>query len=205
MNPFNLSGIPTCPPRAVRQYMGCSNLLFVFFITLGLELSDSKVYEPQIRALLGTASHHSNSCPPTHSRASFVKHLHPQALTHEAWSDFGPSLECAVDLLEGFWYKTCLVQSPPPYETCLVHLTGARPWSGAWVRGHGPWAMGHGPWVMGHGLWVMGHGLGVSVVDCRLYVVGSGSNSRGWGMGWGCADHGVAIVLQSGELYAPEA
>ena len=28
-----------------------------FFITLGLELSDTKVYEPEIRALLGTASH----------------------------------------------------------------------------------------------------------------------------------------------------
>jgi len=31
-------------------------LLLFFFITLGLELSDTKVYEPQIRALLGTAS-----------------------------------------------------------------------------------------------------------------------------------------------------
>jgi len=30
---------------------------FFFFITLGLELSDKKVYEPEIRALLGTASH----------------------------------------------------------------------------------------------------------------------------------------------------
>ena len=29
---------------------------FFFFITLGLELSDTKVYEPYIRALLGTAS-----------------------------------------------------------------------------------------------------------------------------------------------------
>jgi len=31
---------------------------FFFFITLGLELSDTKVYEPEIRALLGTASHY---------------------------------------------------------------------------------------------------------------------------------------------------
>ena len=31
---------------------------FFFFITLGLELSDTKVYEPYIRALLGTASHY---------------------------------------------------------------------------------------------------------------------------------------------------
>ena len=30
---------------------------FFFFITLGLELSDTKVHEPQIRALLGTASY----------------------------------------------------------------------------------------------------------------------------------------------------
>ena len=32
--------------------------VFFFFITLGLEMSDKKVYEPQIRALLGTASNH---------------------------------------------------------------------------------------------------------------------------------------------------
>ena len=31
---------------------------FFFFITLGLELSDTKVYEPQIRALIGTAYHY---------------------------------------------------------------------------------------------------------------------------------------------------
>ena len=31
--------------------------VFFFFITLGLQLSDTKVYEPEIRALLGTASH----------------------------------------------------------------------------------------------------------------------------------------------------
>ena len=31
---------------------------FFFFITLGLELSDTKVYEPQLRDLLGTASHY---------------------------------------------------------------------------------------------------------------------------------------------------
>jgi len=34
------------------------DLLRLFFITLGLELSDTKVYEPEIRALLGTASHY---------------------------------------------------------------------------------------------------------------------------------------------------
>jgi hypothetical protein len=32
------------------------NLLLLFFITLGLELSDTKVYAPYIRALLGTAA-----------------------------------------------------------------------------------------------------------------------------------------------------
>ena len=31
-------------------------LLFFFFITLGLEMSDTKVYEPELRALLGIAS-----------------------------------------------------------------------------------------------------------------------------------------------------
>jgi len=33
-------------------------VLFFFFISLGLELSDTKVYEPYIQALLGTASHY---------------------------------------------------------------------------------------------------------------------------------------------------
>ena len=33
-------------------------MLFFFFITLGLELGDTKVYDPSIRALLGTASHY---------------------------------------------------------------------------------------------------------------------------------------------------
>jgi len=32
-------------------------ILFFFFITMGLELSDTKVYAPEIRALLGTASY----------------------------------------------------------------------------------------------------------------------------------------------------
>ena len=32
--------------------------LLLFFITLGLELSDTKIYEPYIRALLGIASHY---------------------------------------------------------------------------------------------------------------------------------------------------
>ena len=36
------------PPERVLR---CESLLF-FFITLGLELSDTKVYEPQMRALL---------------------------------------------------------------------------------------------------------------------------------------------------------
>ena len=36
---------------------GDEERLFLFFITLGLELSDTKVYEPSIRALFGTASH----------------------------------------------------------------------------------------------------------------------------------------------------
>ena len=40
---------PTAP-KQVRS--------FFFFITLGLELSDTKVYKPEIRALLGTASHY---------------------------------------------------------------------------------------------------------------------------------------------------
>ena len=31
---------------------------FFCFITLSLELSDAKLYEPYIRALLGTASHY---------------------------------------------------------------------------------------------------------------------------------------------------
>ena len=34
------------------------SLFYYFFITLGLELSDTKVHEPSIRALLGTASHY---------------------------------------------------------------------------------------------------------------------------------------------------
>jgi hypothetical protein len=33
----------------------------LFFITLGLELSDTKVYEPEIRALLGTVSYYSEA------------------------------------------------------------------------------------------------------------------------------------------------
>ena len=35
----------------------CHDSIFIFFFTtLGLELSDTEVYEPEIRALLGTAS-----------------------------------------------------------------------------------------------------------------------------------------------------
>jgi len=33
--------------------------LLLFFITLGLELRDTQVYEPSIRVLLGTATHFS--------------------------------------------------------------------------------------------------------------------------------------------------
>ena len=36
----------------------CLDFLFFLLITLGLELSDTKVYEPYIRVLLGTASHY---------------------------------------------------------------------------------------------------------------------------------------------------
>jgi hypothetical protein len=39
-------------------------VFFFFFITLGLELSDTTVYEPEIRALLGTA-HTKLLCVPT--------------------------------------------------------------------------------------------------------------------------------------------
>ena len=39
--------------RVLRVWEVC--LLF-FLITLGLELSDTEVYEPQIRSLFGTAS-----------------------------------------------------------------------------------------------------------------------------------------------------
>ena len=42
MNPYTLYPIPN----------------IFFFITLGLELRDTKVYEPEMRALLGTASHY---------------------------------------------------------------------------------------------------------------------------------------------------
>jgi len=42
------------------------SVFFFFFITLGLELSDTKVYEPQIRALPGTASHFGHHRGPRH-------------------------------------------------------------------------------------------------------------------------------------------
>jgi hypothetical protein len=41
-----------------------TGLLLLFFLTLGLELSDTKVYEPSIRALLGTASHYHHRSSP---------------------------------------------------------------------------------------------------------------------------------------------
>ena len=36
-------------------------------MTLGLEMSDTKVYEPYIRALLGTASHYCEAVEPGHA------------------------------------------------------------------------------------------------------------------------------------------
>ena len=47
------------PPRpTARLLLVYRGTFFFLFITLGLELSDAKVYEPYIRALLGTASHY---------------------------------------------------------------------------------------------------------------------------------------------------
>ena len=47
-----LLGVPVGPEDKVLPPLF---FFFSFFITLGLELSDTKVYEPEIRALLGTA------------------------------------------------------------------------------------------------------------------------------------------------------
>ena len=55
-----------------------SRKLLFFLITLGLELSDTKVYAPYIRALLGTASHRAVS---THER---LTRSGPQGCTHKA-------------------------------------------------------------------------------------------------------------------------
>jgi hypothetical protein len=44
------------PPDLEELSSMHSVILLFFFITLGLELSDANVYEPSIRALLGTAS-----------------------------------------------------------------------------------------------------------------------------------------------------
>jgi len=57
---------PTCVPRAlfratVDEFVLDGNLGITFFFSSlllsSLELSDTKVYEPRIRALLGTSSH----------------------------------------------------------------------------------------------------------------------------------------------------
>ena len=49
----------TRAPTQCASWLQSSLLDFSFFlITLGLKLSDAKVYEPWIRALLGTASHY---------------------------------------------------------------------------------------------------------------------------------------------------
>ena len=58
----NLSGIdfcntPTKGPAWVATSTGQLLSSSFFFITLGLEMSGTKVYEPYIRALVGTASH----------------------------------------------------------------------------------------------------------------------------------------------------
>ena len=47
---WTVNPIDTNPPSL-------STIFFFFFIALGLELSDTRVYEPEIRALLGAASH----------------------------------------------------------------------------------------------------------------------------------------------------
>jgi hypothetical protein len=44
------------PPDEIARWSGQLFVFFFFFITLGMELSDTKVYEPYIRALLSTAS-----------------------------------------------------------------------------------------------------------------------------------------------------
>ena len=57
---------------------------FFFFITLGLELSDTNVYEPEIRALLGTASHYCEAVDlewhPTPMHPSLLASQHPPIL-----------------------------------------------------------------------------------------------------------------------------
>ena len=57
------SGPLTFDEKAVANRVGAFTasefffFFFFFFITLGLEMSDTKVYEPEKRAFLGTASH----------------------------------------------------------------------------------------------------------------------------------------------------
>ena len=48
----------TPPAHSAESSPPWHDLLLFFFITLGLEMSDTKVYEPEIQALLGTASWH---------------------------------------------------------------------------------------------------------------------------------------------------
>ena len=65
---------------------------FLFFITLGLELSDTKVYEPYIRGLLGTASQYCGAVvlePRTvtckkYRGTSFIRNRHPSQDHHRA-------------------------------------------------------------------------------------------------------------------------
>jgi hypothetical protein len=59
--------------------MGRNSLpYFFFFITLGLELSDPKVYEPQTQALLRIASHYCGAVVLESGTAPFV-HQHVEA------------------------------------------------------------------------------------------------------------------------------
>ena len=53
------SGVACCG-ASPAPWANLSGPSFFFFITLGLELSATKVYEPEIRALLETASHYSS-------------------------------------------------------------------------------------------------------------------------------------------------
>ena len=58
------SSLSLCPPSSLL-FLYAPPLLFFFFITLGLEMSDTQVYEPYIRDLHGTTSQYSevSACP----------------------------------------------------------------------------------------------------------------------------------------------
>ena len=56
--PGRVSGQAAAERREVPPDRPTPYTFFFFFITLGLELSDTKVYAPSVRALLGTASHY---------------------------------------------------------------------------------------------------------------------------------------------------